>query len=107
MRIATINNITRLTAGKGKFLISGDSIGTEVWLSPDDSIENWVEGDYPKEQTAEEELTALKAEKKAFIEAYSPAMSKAALEELIGGYTKKRAEPIEEPIELPQKEVSL
>ena len=49
------------------------------------------------------ERDTLKAEKKAFIESYSPTMSKAALEELIGGYTKKRAEPIE----LPQKKVSL
>ena len=56
MRIATINNITRLTADEGKVLVSGDSIGTEVWLSPSDSIENWKEFDEEYESEIVEDI---------------------------------------------------
>ena len=57
MRIETINNITRLTADEGKVLVSGDSIGTEAWLAPSDSIENWKEFD--KDYKADEVETVI------------------------------------------------
>jgi len=53
------------------------------------------------------ELVTLKAEKQAFVDTYDPTMDKETLVELVGGYTKKRAELIDEPIELPQKKVGL
>ena len=45
MKTDKINGIVRLTATPGMVLSNGGSIGTEVWLSPQDSAENWFETD--------------------------------------------------------------
>ena len=45
MKIETINGIIRLTSSEGMVLTNGQTSGTEVWLSPQDSAENWFETD--------------------------------------------------------------
>lgn len=45
MQIDVVNGITRLTAEEGKVLVNGDAVGTEVWLAPADSPDNWQEVD--------------------------------------------------------------
>ena len=46
MQIEVINGITRLTADEGKVLINDGAVGTEVWLAPSDSPDNWQEVHY-------------------------------------------------------------
>ena len=55
MIIEIINGITRLTATDGLVLTNGATQGTEVWLSPQDSADNWRE-------VSENELTELDPE---------------------------------------------
>ena len=45
MQIEVISGITKLTASEGMRLYSDGAIGTEVWLAPDDSPDNWEEVD--------------------------------------------------------------
>ena len=58
MIIDTINGITRLTATDGMILTNGTSHGTEVWLSPQDSAENWRETDGKPTDTDPEQVIA-------------------------------------------------
>ena len=59
MIINTINGITRLTATDGMVLTNGTSHGTEVWLSPQDSADNWRETDvYEPADTDPEQVIA-------------------------------------------------
>lgn len=45
----TVKGLIVLRAAKGKVISNGDSYGEEVWLSPIDKAENWIETDPPKE----------------------------------------------------------
>ena len=45
MKTELINGIVRLTASEGMWLTNGASTGSEVWLSPNEQAENWVEVD--------------------------------------------------------------
>ena len=59
MIIEIINGITRLTATDGMVLTNGAAQGTEAWLSPQDSADNWRETDvYEPTDTDPESIIA-------------------------------------------------
>ncbi len=49
MRKEIKSGVTVLYADKGKALQSGEAVGTEIWLSQNDSEMNWKEVDTPTE----------------------------------------------------------